>query len=85
MDPELAHRLTELVEKIGLLRSDMKKRGHYETYEGRLARVDQKISSLAEQISATDPDLATRLRTAWRLPGRSLAFRNAAHQREIKD
>jgi hypothetical protein len=81
MDPELADLLTALVEKIGLLRSDMKKRNDFEKYEGRLARIEQKVSSLAERLSRTDPDLAKRLHTAWQLPGRSLAFRNAEHQR----
>ena len=33
-------------------------------------------------LSADDPELAKALRTAWQLPARSLAFRNAAHQEE---
>jgi hypothetical protein len=82
MDSELADLLVELVEKMGLVRSDMRKRHDHEKYEGRLARVEQKLSSLAERISRADPELAKRLRTAWQLPGRSLAFRNAEHQRE---
>ena len=85
MDPDLANLLTELVEKMGLLRSDMRKRHDHEKYEARLARVDQKLSSLAERISIADPDLAKRLRTAWRLPGRSLAFRNAEHQKDLRE
>jgi hypothetical protein len=81
MDPDIAALLTELVEKVGLLRGDMKKKNDLEKYEARFARVEQKLSALAERISRTDPDLAKRLSTAWQLPGRSLAFRNAEHQK----
>ena len=55
-----------------------------EKYEARLARIEQKLSALAELVSADDPDLAKRLRTAWQLPARSLAFRNAEHQKDLK-
>ena len=82
MDPDVAALLTELVEKIGLLRRDMQHRGDLDKYEARIARIDQKFSSLAELVSRTDPDLAKKLRTAWQLPARSLAFRNAAHQKK---
>jgi hypothetical protein len=84
MDPELAVLLTELVEKIGLLRRDMQQKGDLEKYEARVARIEQKFSALAERISRTDPDFAKALRTAWQLPARSLAFRNADHQKELK-
>lgn len=84
LDPELAVLLTELVEKIGLLRRDMQQKGDLEKYEARVARIEQKFSALAERISRTDPDLAKALRTAWQLPARSLAFRNADHQKELK-
>jgi hypothetical protein len=83
--PELAARLTELVEKVGLLRRDMLQKKDLERYEARFARIEQKFSALAEWISREDPDLAKSLRTAWQLPARSLAFRNADHQKEIKD
>lgn len=82
MDPELATRLTEFIEKVGLLRRDLQHRGDLETYEARVARIDQKFSALADLISATDPDLAKSLRTAWQLPARSLAFRNAEHRKK---
>ncbi len=82
MDPEIATLLTELVEKVGLLRRDMQHRGELERYEGRMARIEQKFSALAEIISRTEPDLAKQLRTAWQLPARSLAFRNAEHQKD---
>jgi len=78
----MAALLTELVEKIGLLRRDMQHRGDLEKYEARMARIDQKFSSLAELVSKTDADLAKKLRTAWQLPARSLAFRNADHQKK---
>ena len=82
MDPELAALLTELVEKVGLLRRDMQHRGELERYEARMARVDSKFSALAEFISRTNPDLAKSLRTAWQQPARSLAFRNAEHKKQ---
>jgi hypothetical protein len=81
MDRELATRLTELIEKVGLLRRDMQHRGELDKYEGRLARIDQKLSALAEHVAATDPALAAALRTAWQMPARSLAFRNAEHRK----
>ena len=82
MDPELAKLLTELVEKMGLLRRDMQHRGELERYEARMARVDQKFSALAEFLSRDNPDLAKALRTAWQQPARSLAFRNAEHKKQ---
>ena len=82
MDPELATRLTELVEKVGLLRRDMQHKGDLDKYEARVARIEQKFSELAELISRSDPDLAKTLRTAWQLPARSLAFRNAEHKKK---
>lgn len=84
-DPEFAVLLTELVEKIGLLRRDMQQKQDLDKYEARIARVEQKFSALAEYVSRTDPTLATTLRSAWRLPARSLAFRNAGHQKGLKD
>jgi hypothetical protein len=82
MDPELATRLTELVEKVGLLRRDLQHKRDLEKYEARVARIDQKLSALAEYVSRADPELARALRTAWQLPARSLAFRNAEHGRK---
>lgn len=82
MDPELAVLLTEFVEKVGLLRRDLQQKGDLEKYEARMARVDQKFSAFTERLSRTDPDFAKSLRTAWQLPARSLAFRNADHQKK---
>ncbi len=82
MDQELAARLTELVEKVGLLRRDMQHKHELEKYEARFMRIEQKFNALAEHISQTDPDLAKALRTAWQLPARSLAFRNRDHQKK---
>ena len=79
MDRDTAVLLTELMEKVGLLRRDLKQKGDLEKYEARLARIDQKFSALAEKIAADDPELAKALRTAWQMPARSLAFRNAEH------
>ena len=81
MDPELAKLLTELVEKTGLLRRDLQHQGDLEKYEARLARIDQKLSALVEVIAKSDPALAKALQTAWQLPARSLAFRNAEHKK----
>ena len=82
MDAELGTLLTELIEKVGLLRRDMQQKKDLERYEARFARIDQKFSALAERVSREDPDLAKALRTAWQLPARSLAFRNADHQKK---
>jgi hypothetical protein len=85
LDPEIATLLTELVEKVGLLRRDMQHKKELEKYEARFARIEQKFSALAERISREEPDLAKALRTAWQLPARSLAFRNADHQKKGDD
>ena len=82
MDPELARLLTELVEKTGLLRRDLQHQGDLEKYEARIARIDQKLAALAEVIGKSDPALAKALQTAWQLPARSLAFRNAEHKKK---
>ena len=84
MTPEVATLLIELIEKIGLLRRDMQQKKELEKYEARFARIEQKFSALAERISRDDAELSKALRTAWQLPARSLAFRNAEHQKELK-
>ncbi len=85
MDQELAARLTELIEKVGLLRRDMQHKKELEKYEARFMRIEQKFNALAEHVSRTDPELAKTLRTAWQLPARSLAFRNRDHQKKPDD
>jgi hypothetical protein len=85
VDKDIASLLTDFVEKVGLLRRDMQHRKELDRYEARITRIDQKLSALADSISQTDPELARALRTAWQLPARSLAFRNAAHQQELKE
>lgn len=80
MDTTLLSLLTELVEKTGLLRRDLQHRGALEQYAARVDRIEQKISLLADHISEKNPKIAEDLRTAWRLPGRSLAFRNVEHR-----
>jgi hypothetical protein len=84
MNADLATLLIELIEKVGLLRRDMQQKKDLEKYEARFARIDQKFSQLAERLSRDDAELAKALRTAWQLPARSLAFRNAEHQKELK-
>lgn len=71
----------ELIEKVGLLRRDLQHRQDLDKYEARMARIEQKIEALAVQLSDADPTLGKAIRTAWQLPARSLAFRNAAHQK----
>jgi hypothetical protein len=78
---KIAAILTEFVEKVGLLRRDMQHKKELEKYEARMQRIEQKLSALAEQVSLDDPDLAKAIRTAWQMPARSLAFRNATHQK----
>ena len=85
MDKDTAGLLIELIEKVGLLRRDMQQKKELEKYEARFQRIEQKLNALAERVSADDPDVAKALRTAWQLPARSLAFRNADHQKEVKD
>ena len=82
IDKDLATLVVDLVEKVGLLRRDLQQKKDLEKYEGRVARIEQKLSALAEKVSADDPALAKALRTAWQLPARSLAFRNADHQKK---
>jgi TolA-binding protein len=82
MDPEIAQLVTEVIEKVGLLRRDMQQKKELERYEARFQRIEQKVSALAQRISDDDPELAKAIRTAWQLPARSLAFRNAEHQKD---
>jgi len=84
MDKEIADLLIEVVEKAGMLRRDLQQKKDLEKYEGRVLRIQQKIAALAERIAKDDPQLAKALRDTWQTPARSLAFRNAAHQKEIK-
>jgi hypothetical protein len=84
LDSELAALLVEFVEKVGLLRRDMQQKHDLERYEARLARIDQKLGAVVERIAADDPVLARSLRTAWSLPARSLAFRNAEHKKKAE-
>ena len=78
---DVSRAIVELVEKTGLLKRDLQHKGDLEKYAARIARIDQKLLSLVEALEAVDPDLAKVLRTAWSLPARSLAFRNADHQK----
>ncbi len=78
---DIAGLLVELVEKTGLLRRDLQHKGDFEKYSARLTRIEQKLLALADAIASSDPDLAKALRTAWNLPARTLAFRNADHQK----
>jgi hypothetical protein len=83
IEPEVAALLVELIEKVGLLRRDMQQKKELEKYEARFQRIEQKFTALAERLAQDDPQLAQALRTAWQLPARSLAFRNADHQKKV--
>jgi uncharacterized protein YaaN involved in tellurite resistance len=83
MEQDVAALLVELIEKMGLLRRDMQQKKELEKYEARFQRIEQKLDALAERLSREDPALAKTLRTAWQLPARSLAFRNAEHQKKV--
>jgi hypothetical protein len=78
--PEIAALLVDLVEKVGLLRRDLQQKQDLEKYGARVTRIESKLSALAERVSRDDEALAKTLRTAWALPARSLAVRNAGHQ-----
>lgn len=84
MDTEIAALMIDLVETVGLLRRDLQQKKDYERYEGRILRVEQRLSALAERLSREDPELAKELRMARHYPARSLAFRQARHSRELK-
>jgi hypothetical protein len=82
MDSEVKTLLAELVEKVALLRRDMQHREELEKYAARFVRVEQKLTALAARIESSDPEFAKALRNAWARPAMSLAFRNAAHQKD---
>ena len=84
MDPDAdtGALLIEFVEKTALLRRDMQHKGELERYTARFARMEQKLTALADRLETSDPELAKALRAAWKMPGRTLAFRNAEHQKK---
>ncbi|HEY7189240.1 MAG TPA: hypothetical protein VH436_21930 [Vicinamibacterales bacterium] len=85
MQAEIAALVTEVIEKVGLLRRDMQQKKELDRYEARFKRIEQKVSALADALAADDPELAKAIRTAWQLPARSLAFRNVEHQKKADD
>jgi hypothetical protein len=86
MDQETGRLLADFVMMVGLLRRDMKQpqNNTFERHEGRFARIEQRFSELAEQVSRDDPELAKTLHTAFQQPSRTLAFKNANHQKKLK-
>lgn len=74
--------LVEFVEKSALLRESIKRRGDDEHYAARVDRMSVKLEALAASLDESDPDAAAKIRAAWGRPVRSLAFRNAEHQKE---
>ncbi len=85
MDAEAERLVVELVEKVGLLRRDLAHRKDLVAYEARVARIEQKVTALVAAVTASNPDLAKAIDTAWAQPARSLAFRNRDHQREQEE
>jgi hypothetical protein len=81
-DPDTAALLIEFVEKTALLRRDMQHKGELERYAARFARMEQKLAALADRLETSDPELAKALRAAWKMPARTLAFRNVEHQKK---
>lgn len=77
--------LVEFVEKSALLRETIKRNGDDERYAARIDRMSTKLEALAARLDETEPDTAKALRAAWGRPVRSLAFRNAAHQKNDAD
>jgi hypothetical protein len=82
MDPDIKALLAEFVEKVALLRRDVQHKGELEQYAARFSRMEQKLLALADRIEPSDPEFAKSLRSAWARPAMSLAFRNAAHQKD---
>lgn len=79
---DLPDLLVALVEKVGLLRRDLQHKGDLDAYAARVARIEQKVLALAEALGESRPEIAKALKEAWALPARSLAFRNAEHQKD---
>lgn len=74
--------LIEFVEKSALLRESIKRRGDNEHYAARVDRMSSKLEALAAELEGAEPATAQAIRSAWNRPVRTLAFRNAAHQKE---
>lgn len=81
MTERLPQLVADLVEKVALLRREIEQQKDEQRYAARLARIGQKVETLAEAVEGHDPAAAKAIRTAWEKPARSLAFRNAAHQK----
>jgi hypothetical protein len=47
-----------------------------------MSHISERVAALAEHLTSADPAGAKALASAWQLPARSLAFRNAAHQKK---
>jgi hypothetical protein len=74
--------LIAFVEKAALLRETIKRRGDEEHYAARVDRMSAKLEALAAGLDESDPAAAKAIRAAWARPVRSLAFRNADHQKD---
>jgi hypothetical protein len=77
--PAVSQLIADLIEKVALLRREIEHQKDDEVYAARIARIGQKVEALAEAVE--DVAAAKAIRTAWEKPARSLAFRNAAHQK----
>jgi len=77
--------VADLVEKVALLRREIEHQKDEERYSARLARIGQKVEAVADAVAPDDAAAAAAIRTAWEKPARSLAFRNAAHQKDSRN
>ena len=82
LGPPVLQNLLAAIEKVGLLRRDMQHRRELDRYQERMTRISDGVAALAERLSEVDPAGAKALTSVWQLPARSLAFRNAAHQKK---
>jgi len=85
MTVEWADALVEVIEKAALLRQQIDRAGDQTVYAARVNRLAAKVDALRARIGETDPALADAIAGAWQRPIRTLAFRNAQHQRERDD
>ena len=85
MTRSLPQLVADLVEKVALLRREIEHQKDEERYSARLARIGQKVEAVADAVAPDDPAAAAAIRTAWEKPARSLAFRNAAHQKDSRN
>jgi hypothetical protein len=63
-DEAIVPLVIELIEKVGLLRRELQHNQDLDKYEGRIARIEQKIEALADQVSRAGPEPGVSQRRA---------------------